>query len=409
MKNVKLVIGMGLACASLFAVAGCAGGTSSVESSTSSVESGTSYVESSTSSVESSVTGVKDNTSSVESDTSSAESSAEEVEFLKIRYRITGASVNNLALEPGENRTLKVECNTSSVTGSDIHLVSSNANIVGGYVTNDGELSLYLQAKSTGEAEIYLLASNGVRSDTHSVTVKSPCTIKSISWSDKNGNLLSDNSETLNIGSHALSLTKYAVVSYSGDIDYDYLTNNLHCACNGISSRVYIEKELSENKCLVSFEVNTYSASDKEFYLYSSDESVQSSKSRITFVQDYSVYKSYTYKELARDPDKYEGKPIVIRGKVIQVTEDYFDNNDITLRVEMTYEPFEYLEGGIYSDPVYVTYTRKSSSESRILEDDIIQLYGVCKGLKTYTSVLGSSVTIPQIEADEIFIVGTDD
>ena len=48
---------------------------------------------------------------------------------------------------------------------------------------------------------------------------------------------------------------------------------------------------------------------------------------------------------------------------------------------------------------VYIgTYKYSDENESKILEDDIVTIYGICKGDKTYTSVLGSNVTIPSIE-----------
>ena len=50
-------------------------------------------------------------------------------------------------------------------------------------------------------------------------------------------------------------------------------------------------------------------------------------------------------------------------------------------------------------------YTRKSENESRILEDDIINMYGTLNGTKTYDSVLGSSITIPYLIAEYIDVV----
>jgi hypothetical protein len=49
-----------------------------------------------------------------------------------------------------------------------------------------------------------------------------------------------------------------------------------------------------------------------------------------------------------------------------------------------------------------VTYTRKSTTESRILEDDIIAMYGKLAGLETYETIFGSSVTIPRFYAQYI-------
>lgn len=111
--------------------------------------------------------------------------------------------------------------------------------------------------------------------------------------------------------------------------------------------------------------------------------------------------KEYSYKEIARNPKDYEGKPAKFRGQVIQVQES---GDDIVLRVNVTYEAFEYLDDGIWNDTVYVEYTRKSESESRILEKDIINMYGTLNGTKTYETVMGNDMTIPYFQANYIEI-----
>ena len=49
-----------------------------------------------------------------------------------------------------------------------------------------------------------------------------------------------------------------------------------------------------------------------------------------------------------------------------------------------------------------VYYTRKDSSEGRILEDDIVTLYGKMRGTYTYTSVMNASITVPLMYAEYI-------
>ena len=78
--------------------------------------------------------------------------------------------------------------------------------------------------------------------------------------------------------------------------------------------------------------------------------------------------KTYKYKDIARNPDKYYGKRAKFKGEVVQVVEGYFDT---TLRVDVTKGKY-----GIYTDTMYVVYTPESSTEDRILEDDIITIYG---------------------------------
>lgn len=89
------------------------------------------------------------------------------------------------------------------------------------------------------------------------------------------------------------------------------------------------------------------------------------------------------YSDVERNPDNYEGKMIKIAGKVIQVSEGWF--NSVTMRISSN--------GNIW----YATYVR-ADGESRILEGDNITCYGECDGVTSYTTVLGSQVTIPSIK-----------
>ena len=105
--------------------------------------------------------------------------------------------------------------------------------------------------------------------------------------------------------------------------------------------------------------------------------------------------KTYEYKNIARDPHLYQGKMARFTGKVIQVMES---GNSVVLRVNVTKSTYG------YNDTVFVTYTKKSSQESRILEDDIVTLYGTLEGLKSYETIFGATVTIPAMEAKYIDI-----
>lgn len=102
----------------------------------------------------------------------------------------------------------------------------------------------------------------------------------------------------------------------------------------------------------------------------------------------------YSYTELARDPNTYVGKNAKFTGKVIQVSEGL---GSTVMRVDVTQGKYS------WDDTLYVTYTPKDG-ESRILEDDIITIYGEMQPLKTYTTVMGASVSIPAIDAKYIEI-----
>lgn len=91
------------------------------------------------------------------------------------------------------------------------------------------------------------------------------------------------------------------------------------------------------------------------------------------------------YKDVERNPSDFEGRYIAVTGEVIQVSEGWF--NTVTLRIKN--------EDGTW----YATYTREDN-EPRILEDDIITAYGECTGVETYSTVLGSKMTIPAMEIE---------
>lgn len=105
---------------------------------------------------------------------------------------------------------------------------------------------------------------------------------------------------------------------------------------------------------------------------------------------------SYKYKAVARNPNDYNGKFAKFTGQVVQVEEVW--NSDV-LRVNVTKGEY-----GTWSDTIYVDYTPKSDSESRILENDVVTIYGKLDGIKTYTTVLGSNVSIPYLKAEYVDI-----
>lgn len=108
---------------------------------------------------------------------------------------------------------------------------------------------------------------------------------------------------------------------------------------------------------------------------------------------------SIAYKDIARMPDNYEDLNVYFSGQVVQVMDDGSSNNCV-YRINVTAGEY-----GTWEDTVYVTYKLPEGSP-RILEDDIVNFYGVCKGVYTYTAVLGNDITIPYVDAKYIDIIG---
>lgn len=129
-----------------------------------------------------------------------------------------------------------------------------------------------------------------------------------------------------------------------------------------------------------------------------SDESYNSESENKEPVISETEYKaicsSVSYEDIARKPNEYMGETVVFSGKVIQVLEE---GKDVMLRVNVTEGEF-----GIWDDTIYVEYRRKSDNESRILEDDIVTLYGEIQGIKNYTAILGNQVSVPHLKAEYI-------
>lgn len=117
--------------------------------------------------------------------------------------------------------------------------------------------------------------------------------------------------------------------------------------------------------------------------------------------QDEKNFKSscntYSYEQIARNPEKVKGKNVKVTGEVIQVMSDSYSTN---LRVNITktgtYSTY-------YTDTIYVVYYPKNG-EDKILENDIITIYGTSQGDCSYTTVLGTTVTLPNIKAEYITI-----
>lgn len=103
--------------------------------------------------------------------------------------------------------------------------------------------------------------------------------------------------------------------------------------------------------------------------------------------------KSISYDSLARNPDEHIGKSVKFKGRIVQVMED---DGAVALRINVTNDGY-----GYYDDTVYVIYFYEDG-EAKFLEDDIVTFYGTYMGLYSYESVMGATITIPQVYASYI-------
>lgn len=96
------------------------------------------------------------------------------------------------------------------------------------------------------------------------------------------------------------------------------------------------------------------------------------------------------YKELARNAKDIVGKKVKFTGQIQQVVYDSEDGESEYL-VSVTKDEYD-----IWDDNVYVYFSKKGS---KLLEEDIVNIYGEISGEEEYTSVLGESITVPAIAA----------
>ena len=98
---------------------------------------------------------------------------------------------------------------------------------------------------------------------------------------------------------------------------------------------------------------------------------------------------NYTYDQLARNPDAYIGKSIKISGKVLQAD----TSGDLCYaRIAMN---------SSYDTVIFVTYDKDLLSY-RLLDDDIVTVYGTSLGVYSYEAVSGATITLPWLSANMI-------
>lgn len=100
------------------------------------------------------------------------------------------------------------------------------------------------------------------------------------------------------------------------------------------------------------------------------------------------------YKELCRYPEKYEGTKIVVKVKVSQIIDANFSGSEKAWRTYTDNSGY-----GFYADDEYYMLDKRGGDSVKILEDDIINVYGEFTGLEKITRALTSTTDeLPRIE-----------
>lgn len=96
------------------------------------------------------------------------------------------------------------------------------------------------------------------------------------------------------------------------------------------------------------------------------------------------------YKELCRYPEKYEGTKIVVKVKVSQIIDANFSGSEKAWRTYTDNSGY-----GFYADDEYYMLDKRGGDAVKILEDDIITVYGEFTGLEEITRALTSTTDEP--------------
>lgn len=107
------------------------------------------------------------------------------------------------------------------------------------------------------------------------------------------------------------------------------------------------------------------------------------------------------YKDLCRYPDQYAGKKITITGKVQQIMDANWLSSDKAWRVQTDNDGY-----GYYLDDEYYAIDKRPSDAIKVLQDDIVVIYGEFTGMTNVTRALTNTTDeIPCIDVVYVDIV----
>ena len=168
-------------------------------------------------------------------------------------------------------------------------------------------------------------------------------------------------------------------------------------------SSLKISKTITLNKChvvaskdLAQTKINELTNNKSQYIEYAKNleqiEKQSEINKELSKKNDYISKCEYkNYQDILRNPGSYKKQYIKVYGNVIQISNGWFGS--VTIRLKDS-------SGNIW----YVSYSYSDDNEARILEGDNISVYGESTGTTSYTTILGSQVTIPSIDAKYIDI-----
>lgn len=136
--------------------------------------------------------------------------------------------------------------------------------------------------------------------------------------------------------------------------------------------------------------VSSMESSDTEDITFDSEIKEASTPTEVNLA-DYNT--GITYDTLARTPDKHIGNKVTLSGEIVQVIEGD-DASQYRMAVDQDYDKMVLIE--VPSDQL----------SSRILENDLITIYGESQGTIDYESTMGGTITVPAITVDKFEVTG---
>lgn len=107
------------------------------------------------------------------------------------------------------------------------------------------------------------------------------------------------------------------------------------------------------------------------------------------------------YKKLLRTPDDYVGQRIVITAEVQQIIDGGLFDDSKYYRVQTDND-----DSGYFFDDEYFMYDERADDDMKILDDDVLKIYGEFTGLETMKRVItGSKDEVPVIKAYYIELI----
>ncbi|WVT92612.1 hypothetical protein U8517_07140 [Enterococcus durans] len=131
-------------------------------------------------------------------------------------------------------------------------------------------------------------------------------------------------------------------------------------------------------------------SSDSEDVTFDSETKEDSTPKEVN-PADYNT--GITYDALARTPDEHIGNKVILSGEIVQVIEGD-DASQYRMAVDQDYDKMVLIE--VPTDQL----------SSRILENDLITIYGVSQGTIDYESTIGGTNTVPAITVDKFEVTG---